>query len=170
MRSNSSACLSAFSSSFTSSPSRILACATHWSRLTRPGKNSMASLTWVSSLGVILASCRYVVMPNAFNFSSMNGPMPLMTCKSSFTTSAAFAENTRVTPLTPVKVFPSLPVHAIIVLPLASLISAEPLSAKSLALATSSVVAPFLTSLFNSEDDAFPKTLKSIDLARCLTR
>ena len=109
-------------------------------------------------------------MPSAFNFSSMNGPMPLMTCKSSLTITIDAAPKMRVTPLTPVRTFPSLPVQEIIVLPFESVIAADPLSANSDAFPTSSVFAPFLTSLFNSEDEASPMTLKSMDLARFLTR
>ena len=118
----------------------------------------------------MLAICRYVVMPSAFSFSSMNGPIPLMTWRSSFTITTDALPKTRVTPETPVRVFPSLPVQLITVEPLSSVIAALPLSANSFASATSSVLAPFLTSLFNLVDEATPMTLKLMVFARDLTR
>ena len=55
---------------------RSLACLTHSSRFTLPGKNSIAMLTSSSILDVIFAICSNLKIPRAFNFSSMNGPIP----------------------------------------------------------------------------------------------
>ena len=78
---SSSAFFSAFSSSSTSSPILSLAWATHWSRFTRPGKNSIAMLTSSSILDVIFAICSNLKIPSAFSFSSMNGPIPFNSCR-----------------------------------------------------------------------------------------
>ena len=79
----------------------------------------------------------------------MKGPIPLITCKSSFEATIEAATKDLVIPATPVNWLPCLPFQVNVSLPSASVIVAVPPFSNSEASANSTSDAPPLTSLAN---------------------